>query len=161
HQTLLSIDTATGHVSRTTPIPGGHITGETIAVGAGRVWVTDAAGLVRIEPSTRRVVVIRLEGGGQGLAIGHGVVFVSGRAGAEPAVYRVNGSERQASGVQQIPIRGSSSLPIVAESGSVWAPSISAVYRLDQDLSGTPQSLSVPIGGHLQITYAAGSVWVP
>ena len=73
--TLVRIDPKTNTVSATIPV-GRKASG--VAVGDGHVWVTSFAdGTVwRIDPETRKAVVIPVKGSPTGIAVGRGSVLV-------------------------------------------------------------------------------------
>lgn len=101
------------------PIPAGGASGM-IAVGAGSVWVTDAAEgtLLQIDPGSNEVVgePIELDGGAVGVAVGSGAVWV-----ANPAAGTISRVDPGAGEITGEPVAvGSEPLDLAVGEGAVW-----------------------------------------
>ncbi len=130
-----------------------------VAVGAGSVWVADAARatLLRIDPQRRRRrgAAIPVGPAPFAVAVGEGAVWVAGQAGDVQAV----DPRTSAPAGPAIRVRGANGLAVGL--GGVWVTSRVAgtLTRIDPR-SGRPDRPVRVGGGPADVVVAEGAVWV-
>jgi streptogramin lyase len=130
-----------------------------VAVGAGAIWVIDAARqtLIKVNPHTRAVVSDprRVAGGPFAVAVGAGVVWVAAGDGSvrayDPRSLRPTGPTATVPGANGLAVGG----------GGVWVSSRRAgtVTRIDPRTRHTDQPIRVG-RGPADIAAGLGAVWV-
>jgi streptogramin lyase len=130
-----------------------------VAVGAGAIWVVDAARqtLIKVNPHTRAVAgePRRVAGGPFAVAVGAGAVWVAAGDGAvrayDPRSVRPTGPTATVPGANGLAV----------DSGGVWVSSRRAgtVTRIDPRTRHTDQPIRVG-RGPADIAVGLGSVWV-
>jgi YVTN family beta-propeller protein len=158
---------ATSTVRATIPLGGAN----QIGIGAGSVWVSDdgAGELVRVDPSSNRVVA-RIAAGDSpgGVAVGEGGVWVasSKRASGEwsgGTVWRIDPNTNEVvAGIEVSSIL----VDVAVGEGAVWASNgnhgrFGAVWRIDPETNQLSRSAPIRVGGGpSDVEVAHGSVWV-
>jgi streptogramin lyase len=130
-----------------------------VAVGAGAIWVIDAARqtLIKVNPHTRAVVgePRRVSGGPFAVAVGAGAVWVAAGDGAvrayDPRSVRPSGPTATVPGANGLAV----------SSGGVWVSSRRAgtVTRIDPRTRHTDQPIRVG-RGPADVAVGLGAVWV-
>ena len=164
---LFRIDPANDHI---TAVPlhwhsGFHSVlpeGLGVAVGYGAVWLssTDLGEILRVDPSSGRVVVIEDGRGIGSLALGNGAVWVSEQNG----VSRIDPNTNVLTGTAQIgPVASADpvSVGIAFGEGSVWAAKVSSgeVWQVSP-ASTTAIGRTLAGNNVAEVTAGEGAVWV-
>jgi streptogramin lyase len=140
-----------------------------LAVGAGSVWVSAGAAVVRIDPVTDRIIArIPVPGWPSGIAVADGVVWVARNPDVRSAevappgwLWSINTATNRVFGR---PVQLQLPTELAARSGALWVTngdhgSYGRVFRVDPQLRLIVASIKVP-GDPEGIVEQGGSLWV-
>ena len=150
---LERIDPARNSVVARWPVPGAI----GVVAAFGSVWAAGQDGVVRVDPSSGRVLAtIPVEGGAGWTAASSDAVWVTGASG----LVRIDPHTNAVSATVQLPAGNAGDPDVIA--GKVWVPIITRnlIAVVDPALNTVTATVKVGVGPFV-VTNVNGQAWVP